>query len=60
MDADAFKVLPYRFENDEGGIFKVRQHPQPLEVVVKFKRLVSPLGMHRLADGRYLVVDVAL
>jgi sugar lactone lactonase YvrE len=58
MDADAFKVLPYRFENDEGGIFRVRRHPQPLETLVRFKGLVSPLGMHRLADGRYLIVDV--
>ena len=50
--------MPYDLKNEEGGILRVRQHPQPCEILIKFESLVSPLGMWRRPDGSFLVVDV--
>lgn len=58
MDADAFRIEPYNLANGEGGILAIHPAPTPPSVVVKFKSLISPLGMHRLDDGRFLVIDV--
>ncbi|MEE2887502.1 MAG: hypothetical protein VX951_08730 [Planctomycetota bacterium] len=58
LDADAFRTEPYKLSNGEGGILSIHPEPTPPTAVVKFKSLVSPLGMHRLADGRFLVIDV--
>ena len=61
MDADAYQVLPFKLENDEGAIFEVvetKQRPAKLKLIVKFKGLVSPLGVHRESSGAFLVVDV--
>jgi hypothetical protein len=58
MDADAFRVEPYDLANEEGGILAIHPSPTPPSVVIKFQSLVSPLGMHRLDDGRFLIVDV--
>lgn len=58
MDADAFRVEPYDLANEEGGILAIHPSPKPPSLVVKFQSLVSPLGMHRLDDGRFLIVDV--
>lgn len=58
LDADAFRIEPYDLANEEGGILSIHPAPTPPGVLVKFQKLISPLGMHRLDDGRYLVIDV--
>lgn len=58
LDADSYRTHPYSAENGEGAIFRVRKHPQPLEPVVKFQRLISPFDLHRLPTGQFLIVDV--
>jgi hypothetical protein len=59
MDADVFqKNGMFDPKVGEGAIFKVHKHPKKLEIVARFERLMSPLGMCREASGTYLVVDV--
>lgn len=56
LDADAYQIQPYNVANDEGAIFKLGK--DGLEPLVKFKGLISPLAMHRLAPDQFLIIDV--
>ncbi|MCA8957299.1 MAG: hypothetical protein KDC87_14585 [Planctomycetes bacterium] len=61
LDADSFKVLPYSLDNDEGAVFEVlraKSGGYELRTVVRLKRLVSPLGIHRESTGDFVIVDV--
>jgi hypothetical protein len=55
LDADAFRTEPI---SEEGAIFRVHRHPQPVETVVRLKGLISPISMQPFKAGTFLVVDV--
>jgi sugar lactone lactonase YvrE len=58
MDADVFQGKVFDPKVAEGAIFRVAKPPAKLEMIARFDNLISPLGMHREANGTYLVVDV--